>query len=247
MIGDSDAAAGRCALREGQVVADGDLYPVGTRLTVREHKLLVVANTTEPYSLINRAVLFTSNEAFRKADGELEAPYALLVGGPDAQQRAERLVAAAGVRTQTEVVSPARLRSENSRFWAGNGTPLLLVVIALSSSFCGVALYAARRALQEREQVILGTLQALGLRPDQVSLVDLLRALLATGVAAVAAWPVAAVIVSFTNAGMLGFHAPVTVSMPVAAAGLIVLANVVGTGVLWLRISRRSVTESLAA
>ncbi len=238
---------GRCLLQPGEAVADADLYPMGTRLWIRDRQVTVTGHTREPYSLINRAVLFTRSDMFRRTDGTMEPAYAVLSVGPDSPSHAQRLVASTPTPGALEVLSPSQLQRENTRFWAGNGTPLILLMIALSATFCGVALYAARRALQQREHVVLGALQSLGLRPGQASSIDLLRATLATLLAAVGAAPVAYVLVHVTNAGMIGFHAPVEPIMVAAAAGLIIFANLIGTAVLWARLRSSSVVEALNA
>lgn len=238
---------GRCQLKPGEAVADAAQYPLGTRLRIRDRDVTVVGHTREPYSLINRSVVFTNLDVFQRADGSMEPAYAVLSIGPGSPAAAQELVASTPDPAAVEVLSPSDLKRENTRFWAGNGTPLILLMIALSATFCGVALYAARRAMQQREHVVLGALQSLGLRPGQASSIDLLRSTLATLVAAVGAAPLAYVLVRVTNAGMIGFHAPVEPLMVVAAAGLIIFANLLGTAVLWARLRSSSVVEALTA
>lgn len=235
-----------CLLRPGQAIVDSQSAPVGTTLVVRGQALTVVAHTTKPYSLLNRTVLFTNPALFHNGTS-MSAPYALLVGGPDPLAHAHAIAAASGVGAEVEVLSAAQVKQANSRFWAGNGTPLLLLIIALSAAFCGVALYAGRRATQQRERVALGTLLALGLRPGQACGVDLLRALSATVIATTLAWPTAVGMVALTNAGMIGFHATVSVAMAAAAVGLLVAADTLGTVALWLRLRGASITASLQA
>jgi hypothetical protein len=237
---------GACVLKPGQAVADADVYPVGSRLSVRGRDLEVVATTAQPYSLINRAVVFTDSTAFARADGTPDTPFAVVVGGPDALSRAEALVAGTGAAGAVEVLTGGQVKSANADFWAGNGTPLLLLVICLSGTFCGVALYGARRALHQRERMSTGTLQALGVRLGQVCRIDLLRAVMVTGVAAVLAVPVAWVLVLVVDTGMLGFHATLTPLFVAAAAGLLVLANVLGTAAMWVRMRTMSVVEAIS-
>jgi hypothetical protein len=238
--------AGTCRLGAGEAIADASVYPVGTRLRVRDSDLLVIANTATPYSLINRTVVFTDRSAFSRADGTLDDPYAVVVGGPEATAHARAIVASTSRGDTVEVDSGASIKRANATFWAGNGTPLLLLVICLSGAFCGVALYAARRALQERERMSMGTLQALGLRVSQVCRIDLLRALLGTAVAAVLSVPLTIVLIKVVDAGMLGFHATLTPLLVLAAAGLLIFANLLGTAAMYVRTRDLSVVEAIS-
>lgn len=238
---------GRCLLQPGQIVTDADRYPIGGSIGVRGQQLTFVAHALKPYSLINRVVAFAHSTLFSGLAEGASPAYAALVVGPDAQQVAQDAVAASGAAGSVEVLTPAQLRAENARFWAGNGTPLLMLMILLSGSFCGVALYGARRAMQEREHVVIGTLRALGLRPGQTSTVDLLRTLIATTIAVIFAWPLAAALIWITGQGMIGFHAQMPALTVIASAGLIVLANALGTLVLWLRLRSQSVMTSIGA
>lgn len=237
---------GRCALDRSQVVVDPTQYRIGTRMVIRGHEVTVAAHTRKPYGLINRVVVF-ADPSVLAVNGQPAPLYALVVIGPDSRARAQTLLAEAGAEGEAEVLSSDQVTTENARFWAGNGTPLVLLMITLSGIFCGVALYAARRALQERERVISATLRALGLRPGQAAQVDLLRALIATALAGLAAWPIAAAIIAFTNQGMIGFHASVTPTMVAAAVGLIVGSSVLGTVVLWARMRTASIVTALSA
>lgn len=61
------------------------------------------------------------------------------------------------------------------------------------------------------------------------------------------AWPLAAALIWITGQGMIGFHAEVPALTVIASAGLIVLANALGTLVLWLRLRSQSVMASIGA
>lgn len=235
----------RCELSSGQAVADRAVFRVGARVLVRDRQITVVANTSQPYSLINRAVIFLNASDFTRTDGSQEDPYAVVLSGPDAGQRATRLVNSVGLNSSVQVVAGDTLKAENATFWAGNGTPLLLLVICLSGAFCGVALYAARRATHRREHVPLGTLQALGLCVVDVCRIDLLRTTLAILVATILGAPVAYLLLGVVNAGMLGFHAEVTPMFLLSASGLLIFASVLGTGMMYLRIRHLSVVEAI--
>ncbi|HEX2903987.1 MAG TPA: hypothetical protein VHO01_11080 [Jatrophihabitans sp.] len=234
--------SGRCALTATQAVTDAGFAPIGATIRVRGRSLTVVAHTSEPVSLLNRTVVFVSPAVFIEPDGTMSQPYGFIVAGQHALDRAHSL---ARELPNSEVLSEEQLRSENSRFWAGNGTPLLLLVIALSSLFAATSMYAARRASQEQARVAIGTLRAIGLTPGRASMVDLTRAIVIATAAALIAWPVAIALVTAANAAILGFHASVSFPLVVAALGVVVASDAVGTLVLWNRLRAASVVEAI--
>lgn len=234
---------GRCALEPGQAVTDADLAPIGAHLVIRGRTLTVVAHSRRPVSLLNRAVVFVPLDLFTQPGGIQTEPYGLVVAGPDAMGRAKRLAAS---MPDTEVLTQQQLLNANSRFWAGNGTPLVLLIIALSALFAGTAMYASRRAIQEQARVSIGTLRALGLTPGRAALVDLCRAFLVALAAGVIAAPIAIGLTAAANAAILGFHASVTPLMVLAAIGVVVVSDVLGTVVLWRYLRRASIVEAIS-
>ncbi len=237
---------GRCHLEPHAVVADADVGGIGEVVTIRGRDLRIVAHPLDPMSLLNRAVVFTSPDLFRApSDATPDADaYGFIVAGPDSRSRAEEFLASTALN-DVQLISTADVEEANSEFWAGNGTTLVLLVIAMTTLFSGASLYNARRASQEQARVSIATLRAIGLTPARSVSVDLTRTLLLTVGAAVIAAPCAAAVIALTNAGILGFHAMVTPTMVVAGAGILVLADLVGSGVLWLRLSRASIVEAI--
>lgn len=238
--------AGRCLLLPGQIITDASAYRIGAVLRLRNKNFTVVAHAASDYSLINRTVIFAGLDAFQASPGHTMPSYAVVVAGRGAQQRAARLAYDSGVAGQVQVLSSPTLLANNATFWAGNGTPLIMLMIVLTAAFCGVALYGGRRSLQHRERVAIGTLRALGVSASAACQIDLLRTLKATAVSGVIAWPAAIVIIAVTDSGMIGFHAFITPLMVLAAAGVIVAAESLSTGLLLLRLRRVSVTEAIA-
>lgn len=234
-----------CVLQPGQAVTDSSVAPVGSRLQVRGQFLTVIANTRMPFSLINRAVVFTDVSLFTRTNGTMDPAYAVVVGGPGSLRHGAELARASGRSDAVEVLTGAQVKANNATFWAGNGTPLLLLVISLSALFCGVALYAARRAFHHRERTSTGTLQALGVSLPQICRIDTMRATLVCLIAAIAATPLAYAILRGVDAGMLGFHATLTAVYVLSAAGLLILANGLGTGVMYLQLRRVPLVETM--
>ena len=154
--------ANACALADGEAVTDDDVAPVGSTVTLRGRPLRVVAHTAKAASLLNRAVVFVTPAAFDRSDGSREPPFAAVAaGGPG---RSALDAARAGERTPDElaVSSTAQIADANRRFWAGNGTPIMLILILLVMVFGGVAFYASREALHEQARAEIATLLAIG-------------------------------------------------------------------------------------
>lgn len=241
-----DLENGRCHLEPDDVVADADVGSIGEVVTIRGRELRIVAHPRDPMSLLNRAVVFTSPDLFRTPSATTpdSDAYGFIVAGPDSRMRAEEFLETTAL-DDVQLITTEEVEEANSEFWAGNGTTLVLLVIAMTTLFCGASLYNARRASQEQARVSIATLRAIGLTPARSVSVDLTRTLLITiGATAIAA-PCAIGVIALTNAGILGFHAMVTPTMVVAGAGILVAADLIGSGVLWLRLSRASIVEAI--
>ncbi len=239
--------AGTCRLAEGEAVTDDDVAPVGATVTLRGRPLHVVAHTAKAASLLNRAVVFVAPATFDRSDGSREPPFAAVAAG--GAGRAALDAVRAGQRTPGElaVSSTAQIADANRRFWAGNGTPIMLILILLVMIFGGVAFYASRKALHEQARAEIATLLAIGVPPRVLGASELVRTAISACVAALIGGPLAVAIVALADSQILGFHATVKPAMVAASAGLMVLAGIgalVGTG---LRLRRANLAEAMAA
>lgn len=236
----------RCRLADNEVIVDsGDGVAIGDELQVRGRAFTVVGHSDEPRSLLNRTVVFAGMDGYRRVTGTDQPDgYGLLVSAQNIQA-AQQLVSAAGAAETTEILSTQALREENSRFWTGNGTLLVLLLVLIIVGFAAAALYAGRRAEQERSIVTQGVLRALAITPRGSTHVDLLRALLTTLKAVPPAVPVALAFVYIANFAIIGFRAAVSVQMVLAAAALLVLSSGLAGGVAARRFARSAPVDLL--
>jgi hypothetical protein len=232
-----------CRLRPGQAITDPDVADVGSMISVRCRPLRIVAHARRPLSLLNRAVVVTEPTVFANAAGALPPPYAITVLGPAAVPRAAKIAASL---PDAEVADSGQLRAANSTFWAGSGTPIVVILIAMSAIFSGFAGYASRRAAQEHARVGIGTLRAIGLTPGQVTAVDAARGLVAISVATLLAAPATFAMIHLADATILVFHASFGPGMLAASAGLLTLADLVASALLWRRLRATSIVEAIS-
>jgi hypothetical protein len=236
-----------CALRAGEAVTDDDVAPVGAALTLRGRRLRIVAHTAKATSLLNRAVVFVTPAAFDRSDGSREPPFAAVGAGARGRAALDAIRARAATPGELAVSSTAQIADANRRFWAGNGTPIMLILILLVMIFGGVAFYASRKALHEQARAEIATLLAIGVPPRVLAAAELVRTALSACVAAVVGGPLAIAIVALADSQILGFHATVKPVMVAASAGLMVVAGIgalAGTG---LRLRRANLAEAMAA
>lgn len=192
-------------------------------------------------------VVFVHPAAFDRSDGTRESPFAAIAAGPAGRGQLDAIRSGQPTPDGLEVRSTAEIAEANRRFWAGNGTPLLLILIVMVMVFGGVAFYASRKALHEQARAEIATLLAVGVPPQVLATSELVRTALSAGMAALIGGPLAIAIVAVANAQILGFHAAVQLSMVAASAGLMVIAGIgaiVGTGV---RLRRANLAEAMAA
>jgi len=234
----------RCRLGAGQAITDGNAASVGKHITIRGQQLTVAANPDQPVSMLNRAVVFVAPSLFQLSGGSMAAPYGAIVGGPNPAQEARAYVDLHHIQN-FEILTESQLEANNSAFWAGNGTPLILMIITLSALFSGVALYAGRRASLEQARVELGTLRTLGLSAWHACAVDLCRALIKALVGSVLAWPFAVALINVTDAQIFGFHGELTAPTMAAGCGVIIAANIFGTMAMWQVLRRSSIVEAI--
>jgi hypothetical protein len=240
-------SAGLCRLGVGEAVSDDDVAPVGSTVTLRGRRLRVVAHTAKAASLLNRAVVFVHPAAFDRAGGARGDPFAAVAAGASGRAELDAVRGRQPAPEGFEVRSTAQIANANRRFWAGNGTPLLLILIVMVMVFGGVAFYASRKALHEQARAEIATLLAVGVPPHVLATAELVRAALSAGVAGLIGAPLAVAIVAVANSQILGFHAAVDLTMVAASAGLMVIAGIgaiAGTGV---RLRRANLAEAMAA
>ncbi len=236
-----------CALRSGEAVTDDDVAPVGATVTLRGRRLRIVGHTAKPASLLNRAVVFVTPATFDRAGGTREAPFAAVATGPRGRAALDAVRAGQSPTDALAVSSTAQIADANRRFWAGNGTPLMLILILLVMIFGGVAFYASRKALHEQARAEIATLLAIGVPPRVLGTAELARTALSACVAAIIGGPIAIAIVALANSQILGFHAAVQPLMVAASAGLMVAAGIGALAGTALRLRRANLAEAMAA
>ncbi len=224
-----------CRIGERGVIADaGEGIPVGSTVSIRGHTFDVVAHSTAPRSLLNRAVFYVTPEGFRRFDAPNETRYGVVIAAD--RSVTEALVAEAGLSDSTDVQTTADLLEANRTFWTGGGTPLVLILISMVGILGGASLYAARREEQEHHRELLGTMWALGLTRPATIEIDLIRAVTKVLLGALAAIPIAWLIVQAMNAAVLGFNAVMRPAHVFASAGVFLLAAGSGVAVMAWRL-----------
>lgn len=207
---------GRCVLRAGEAIVDqGDGYALGEELSIQDEVVRVVGFFQQPPSLLNRSVVFTST------DHASEPPFGLLVVATDFDALH---LAIDGSGSPVDVLSIDDLRRGNTTFWAGNGTPILTMLVVLIAVFGAASIFATRRSEHEATRDVRWTIRALGLTRGEGRQLDLARSLLTVVLAAAPAAAISAVLVAALNTAVLGFHASVSVSTSLAAMGLTAMA-----------------------
>lgn len=241
------AGADGCAVAVDEAITDDDVARVGAIVTLRGRRLRVVAHTAEAASLLNRAVVFVHPGAFDRTGGAREPPFAAVAEGSRGRATLQNIRARQASPDELEVSGTAQIADANRRFWAGNGTPIMLILIVLVMVFGGVAFYASRNALHEHARAEIATLLAIGVPPRVLAAAELVRTALSACVAALIGGPLALAIVALANSQILGFHAAVKPVMVAASAGLMVIAGIgalVGTS---MRLRRVNLAEAMAA
>lgn len=241
------APGARCTLGEGEAIVDEDLARPGGLLQVRGQTLRVVGNFADPASLLNRAVVAVHASAFDRPGGSRERPYAVIAPNELSGSMLARQVAGHTERDAVQVRSSASIRAANATFWAGNGTPLMLILVLIIMAFGSIAYFAARRGAQEQAKPALATLLALGVAPGVLARAELARALLSTLIAGVVALPIAHVVVELANSQILGFHAEVTLTMVLASMGLMVVVAATTALLLYTRVRALDVPRAMNA
>lgn len=207
----------------GLVVDSGNGLELGDEVIIRGETFEVIAHAVEPRSLINRLVVYVSPAGF-----DLIEPagtfYGVLARG---DLRDVRSVLERGSFDNAEALSTKQVREANEDFWAGNGTPLLLLLIGMISVFAAVATYLGQRAEQEQNRLVLGTLWAIGLTRWQMVEVQLLRSLLAIGMAIPIGWLAANVLLGISNRSIIGFSADAQIGHLVASTALLCVGALV--------------------
>ena len=107
---------------------------------------------------------------------------------------------------------------------------IIVIYVAIAS------LYAARREEQEHHRELLGTMWALGLTRPATIEIDLIRAVTKVLLGALAAIPIAWLIVQAMNAAVLGFNAVMRPAHVFASAGVFLLAAGSGVAVMAWRL-----------
>ena len=236
-----------CAVAVDEAVTDDDVAPVGAIVTLRGRRLRVVAHTATAASLLNRAVVFVHPAAFDRSGGAREPPFAAVAAGARGRATLDGIRARQASPDELEVSDTPQIADANRRFWAGNGTPIMLILIVLVMVFGGVAFYAARKALHEQARAEIATLLAIGVPPHVLATAELVRTALSACVAAVIGGPLALAIVALANSQILGFHAAVQPVMVAASAGLMVLAGIGALAGTAIRLRRANLAEAMAA
>lgn len=233
---------GRCSPQSGQAIVDSDVAPVGARLMLRGRPLTVVAHFKAPASLLNRAVIVVSPSSFM-ADGVMAPPFAVVAGSP----RAIRVLDALAHRSRgaLEVRTTHAIESANERFWAGNGTPISMILILLIVAFATVAYFASRRADQEQARASLATLLAVGVKPRVVMQTEIVRAWINSLVAGTVGVPIGIMIVDLADSQILGFHAGVNAVMALSAMSLSILVGCLTALLLYPRLLRLDIPAAL--
>ena len=225
--GDSECerAADRCELRPGELVADpDDGYQLGQSLHIRGETYRVVAYFDRPMSLLNRSVVYAIPPR-----GSAQAAFGFVVDAPN-RQVVEAAVAGQGL----QVLSTDELRERNSDFWAGNGTPILMLLILMIAVFGGSAIFAGQRAEHAAVRPVFRTVRSVGLTSIEAAQVDLARGLLRVLIPAPLAVVVSCLAIGLLNHVILGFHASVEAGTVTAALGVVILASVCASTTSWV-------------
>jgi len=239
--------ASACTVAVGEAITDDDVAPVGTVVTLRGRPLRVVAHTARAASLLNRAVVFAHPAAFDRADGTREPPFAAVATGSRGRATLNGIRAGHDSPDELAVSGTDQIADANRRFWAGNGTPIMLILIVLVMVFGGVAFYASRKALHEQARAEIATLLAIGVPPRALATAELMRTALSACVAALVGGPLALAIVALANSQILGFHAALAPVMVAASAGLMVLAGIGALAGTAFRLRHANLAEAMAA
>lgn len=236
-----------CAPGPGQAIVDADLASPGDVLHVRDHTLRVVANFAQPASLLNRAVVAVHDSAFDLPDGTRERPYAIIAPTAASAAALVRRIAGRPDRAAVQLRSTASIQAANATFWAGNGTPILLILILLIVAFGTIAYFTARRAAQEQAKPALATMLALGVMPGVLARAELARTLVSTLVAGAVALPLACAIVDLADSQILGFHAAVSLRMVLASMGMMVFVAAITALLLYSRVRTLEIAREMNA
>ncbi len=212
-----EGAPGRCRLQRDQAIVDiGDGYQIDDVITIRGTRRQVVAYFQTPVSLLNRSVVMV-------APDQATVPYGYVVIGTD---RATLGTALEGVPggDHVQILTSRQIHRENIKFWSGNGTPILTMLVMLIAIFGAAAIFATRRAEREATKEVSGTLRALGLTAHQATQIDLARSQISVLIPALPAAGLGALLVAFLNTSVLGFEPLVGLSTVLSSVGLMAIA-----------------------
>jgi hypothetical protein len=133
-----------------------------------------------------------------------------------------------------QVLSSQQLEQRNSGFWAGNGTPILMMLITVITVFAGAAIFGSQRAEHAAVRPTFRTLRSVGLTSTQAAQIDVARGLLRLGIALLPALALSFASIQALNSTTLGFHASLNVTVVLAATGVVVVATVCAGLLSWL-------------
>ncbi len=232
----------RCALDDDQIIVDANNgMRIGDLVEIRGSAFTVAGISQSPRGMLNRPVLFVNHAGFERIEGSGIEPFGAVLGG-DAGPVAD-LVKHVADPEFVDLVATASLRSANERFWTGNGTPLLLLLVLLICAFAGAAMFAARQTEHERNRAIVGTLRAIGLNRWSAIELDLAQSALTVLKVTVPAWLIASALIVGANRAILGFTADLTLNHVIGATGLLVLVAQTSAAVLAFRERRIELIE----
>ncbi|MGH1502968.1 MAG: hypothetical protein ACRBI6_05390 [Acidimicrobiales bacterium] len=202
--------------RSGAIVDAGEGVGIGDSISVRGVPLEVVAHPERPRSLLNRLVVYVDHEAFARIEPGSRY-FAIATTAPVAEL--------GPLPAGLEALSTDELRQRNEAFWAGNGTPLLLLLILLVMTFASTALYGALRTDYDRHRRLLSTLWALGQTRTEMLDTFLLRSLHLTALAAPPAAALSWILMAASSATILGFNGRITLLHLLGATGSVIACS----------------------
>ncbi len=239
-------AENSCVLESDELIIDtNEGINIGDTITVRGEEYNVAGLAKDSRSLLNRLAVFTSQEGverFRKSDDN--SYYGLAVEA-ESLEDIEELLQEFGMDDSQEILSTEELLDNNSEFWEGNGTTLMMLLIMNISAFGGISMYERKRAEQEYNRSDIATLRSLGMSVKDIAQIDFARATITTAKASIPVMPVSYVVSEMSNVGIAGFNSEIDSAMVAGAAGTILTAKTAGVALLTKRLRKISPAENL--